>query len=765
MKKQKRFSLNGKFEVFVPSISFILVLLAFSAILLPEFSESSFAETTGTGQSAVTLTLSPTNTHRSDYYIDFGRQTEEGSFGVVGINANVVTANEHGYSLYLRSKMPAARMIHENKDFSSKFYIDTVTGSNIVTNITGDGFAEMNRYGWSTDWNPNTGAGTFNPMQTTDMRIKLTGAPSEGSGDDTKIYIGAKINDQVVHGIYTGTLSFTAIANPDRILGNYILHYDLNGGESRGLDFSDQTITVDALTPSANFTLNANIPIHPSGYTFLGWSTDSKAKEATFKHSGADSLTPSVFTPSALETTLYAIWSIPDTPEQYTYRLNYNCNGGSNCPSNTSKTTESKNDSIPIDTTKIPTREGFKFKGYSETSGATTPSYTFSDGTFSPANVGFTFTNKTKTLYAVWKEETTFDDAFADAGKTKITASDGQQYYKMQDMTGEICANVTSAADATAEGTQMSTLVDSRDGKTYTVSKLLDGKCWMTKNLALGGSEPITLTSADSDVTSDFILPASFTNWSTSDINSKGIYIDTNNSGTGKDEGFYNWYTATAGTGNSSTAAGESATSSICPKGWRLPGGDYTTAVEEYNTGNYTKNSLLGTDFYKMLNPYINNDSLLADWDDGSFWYWADEDMTLLPDAVTNGAPSLSFAGNFLPWHQEVDYQGVIGSWWSSVALNEDGAFFAGAISYGSVSPVSVFDRMRAYSVRCLADSSALASSNNTNPLGVTTSETDNGTAALIAAGVGTAVAASSFLVLFLAKRKKDEEEELNVED
>ena len=66
-----------------------------------------------------------------------------------------------------------------------------------------------------------------------------------------------------------------------------------------------------------------------------------------------------------------------------------------------------------------------------------------------------------------------FDDAYATAGKQKLNG-----YYKMQDMTGDICGAVTLQDDASE-----TTLIDSRDNKTYTVSKLADGNCWMTQNL------------------------------------------------------------------------------------------------------------------------------------------------------------------------------------------------------------------------------------------------------------------------------------------
>lgn len=113
------------------------------------------------------------------------------------------------------------------------------------------------------------------------------------------------------------------------------------------------------------------------------------------------------------------------------------------------------------------------------------------------------------------------------------------------------------------------TLSDTRDSNTYVVRKLADGNCWMSQNLRLVGSR--TLTSANSDVTSNFTLPASAGGvWASStptetEIDTAHVYY-ANNTTYGA---YYNYYTATAGTGTYSKTSGN-ATSSICPKGWRL---------------------------------------------------------------------------------------------------------------------------------------------------------------------------------------------------
>ena len=101
----------------------------------------------------------------------------------------------------------------------------------------------------------------------------------------------------------------------------------------------------------------------------------------------------------------------------------------------------------------------------------------------------------------------------------------------------------------------------------------------MTQNLRIAGK---TLTPADSDVTANYTIPASsisgFSSWST-----LNAYIDNN------DDGFYTWYTATAGTDTQTLSTrGQNTTVSICPKGWRLPtggsSGEFQALYDNYNS-------------------------------------------------------------------------------------------------------------------------------------------------------------------------------------
>ena len=190
----------------------------------------------------------------------------------------------------------------------------------------------------------------------------------------------------------------------------------------------------------------------------------------------------------------------------------------------------------------------------------------------------------------------------------------------MQQMTPAICtATTTPLATATQLDTDGShhgdpnyvptkTLVDARDNNTYTVSKLADGKCWMTQNLRIAGK---TITPADSDVITNYTIPAS----SLSGFNA----YDTSNAYVDSDGGFYNWYTATAGTGTQSMFSGNT-TVSICPKGWRLPtsgsSGEFRTLYNNYNSSSALRSNPVNF----TLSGAVHSNSRR---DQGYGYYWS----------------------------------------------------------------------------------------------------------------------------------------------
>ena len=231
---------------------------------------------------------------------------------------------------------------------------------------------------------------------------------------------------------------------------------------------------------------------------------------------------------------------------------------------------------------------------------------------------------------------------------------------KMQQMTPEICAATTTpnktATTLDTDGSHYGdpnyaptkTLVDTRDNNTYTVSKLADGRCWMTQNLRIAGK---TLTPADSDVTTDYTIPASSL--------SGFISYDTSNAYVDSDGGFYTWYTATAGTGTQALSTdGQNTTVSICPKGWRLPtsgdNGEFEVLYDNY----YSSSAL-------RSNP-IN--------------------LTL------SGNVAISSRGG----------QGSYGEYWSSTVYSSSNAYDL-SLNASNAGFASHYDKTNGFSVRCIA--------------------------------------------------------------
>ena len=194
----------------------------------------------------------------------------------------------------------------------------------------------------------------------------------------------------------------------------------------------------------------------------------------------------------------------------------------------------------------------------------------------------------------------------------------------MQEMNPTICKAETNptkeAVDTTTTHSTNTNLVpearlkDTRDNKYYTVRKLADGNCWMTDNLAY--AKVGTLKPEDSDVQDESFSIASsdiytkdgeewestddkkfifdrpdpvysstskpkpnfiLTGWrktrlSDGNISLKAIYGIKAKPLYGN---LYTWHTVTAGSGTYNMGNyDDSASSSICPKGWRLPPND-----------------------------------------------------------------------------------------------------------------------------------------------------------------------------------------------
>ena len=309
----------------------------------------------------------------------------------------------------------------------------------------------------------------------------------------------------------------------------------------------------------------------------------------------------------------------------------------------------------------------------------------------------------------------------------------------MQEMTSDTCAVAnTPAATATnidTDGTHADddsyvpqrTLYDIRDGNSYRIRKLADGNCWMTENLRLSWSSSRTLTNADTNInttnskTIDVATQATSTNGvpSTTEINawkegataggnwnrylsrSNGSHTETNPSQsgaaatnlTGENQligTYYNWYTSTLGSLNSTTETpniGVNAPDDICPKGWQLP---RYSAVNGTSTTAQNKSWMyLIRDIYKIITTQ--------------------GDQSTLPDGKTDANTKLHAFPFSLPYSGRVARdsgatvtQATHGHFWSaapSSATSSRYLYFRGT----SVLPEDSMTRTYGLSVRCVS--------------------------------------------------------------
>ena len=145
---------------------------------------------------------------------------------------------------------------------------------------------------------------------------------------------------------------------------------------------------------------------------------------------------------------------------------------------------------------------------------------------------------------------------------------------------------------------------DRRDNAWYYIQKLADGKCWMLDDLSLGGDEATLLTPSDTNIESNYTLPASV-----SDIGSytepqlysgfKGTIVRYEG-GRGKIGTYYNYCAATAGTyceDPDELTNWTGPTNDICPAGWRMPtggtNGEQRTLYHAYNSNDAATRSAL----------------------------------------------------------------------------------------------------------------------------------------------------------------------------
>lgn len=214
----------------------------------------------------------------------------------------------------------------------------------------------------------------------------------------------------------------------------------------------------------------------------------------------------------------------------------------------------------------------------------------------------------------------------------------------MQQMTPDVVEN-------TEEG-KSKQLIDTRDNKLYWVTKLKDGKIWMTQNLDYDIKTTNNVVSNNDGTT---------TTWSPNRATSTSVYNNTSSTGTySYDPGSYysasgtsstntaitcttttnggnnchyhigNYYQFNAATAGSATN-NQDATRSICPQGWRLPTSNSYTA--DYSFGKMTNaqgitnsanassdSSLRSSPLYYVRTGYVYSGSVRSRGSNGTYW-------------------------------------------------------------------------------------------------------------------------------------------------
>lgn len=156
------------------------------------------------------------------------------------------------------------------------------------------------------------------------------------------------------------------------------------------------------------------------------------------------------------------------------------------------------------------------------------------------------------------------------SGDADVKATNIFQIETMQEMTPEICAAAETFATAQ--------LIDERDDKTYWVTRLPDGKCWMAQNIDYDGGG------------NRYYSGRNMSGWvdDAYEVSKQYYYTGDNDKGHESIGSYYSYASAM----------------SVCPSGWKLPtggaGGDYDTLLSGINMG-----QALSEPYYFVLGGYV----------------------------------------------------------------------------------------------------------------------------------------------------------------
>lgn len=586
------------------------------------------------------------------------------------------------------------------------------TAAAAVKNKWGFSPSEYLDGGTSVDNSATDGTEKYLPISTAATNLAKTMAANSGTPDTYRMKIGARVGGDIAMGTYENTFVIAAVGNG----AAYTINYADNSGEATGMP-GVQT----GMTPDIIVKLSGDQPIR-EGYDFAGWCSVNNA-DNVFSCGG------NIYQPggnfgidqtSENSITLYAIWEGPCPTNTICYKAN-GANVGENDPkmgnqtANYSENTNSINSNMAVNLWPVNFKydingDGYNdygFVGWSEDKNAANiiNAVTGKPTVYGPMQnitTGDLSVNGLK-LYAVWVPVAKDKD-----GNELTFQTEGLLATQLTETAGDTLASKPNE--------YITALRDERDNQVYAVAKLKDGNYWMIENLRLNttGSNDGTKAQGFGGVFSG-LAKAESANFSSS-TTANSLYSTTNITGsnqgyrfprynnkntnspvanmTSTSDNIYsygNYYTWAAAIANTNDYTGpevkvndktsETANTSICPSGWRLPYGR--------DTGNGTASG----GFYN-LNYKINNDSSVTD-------ATASKNLRAYPNNfVYSGVFDTSSAYS----------RGSFGYYWSSTAGGSIGAyslsFFSSSVSPGTYNLYKYYGN----SVRCVLGSRSSAS-------------------------------------------------------
>ncbi len=647
----------------IGAVSSIALILIISLTLVPVSTKTDTADaTTGTAtESSTTITV-----NQATATVDLTAAAADGTFATsegAGIASfGVRTTNYTGYTLTVKASDNDGTL--NNTSGTGSF----TSISSVLDEKTFDTSAYNGKWGYKpSKYNSIENVAYWPSPTTTATTLDVTKVAN--STDNTyTIALGARAAYTQPTGVYSKTVILTATSNPAAYSITYTDNTGTNG--TKGADVTNLPDTTTSDTTATTINLSSVTPSRP-GYVFDGWCSVAPTASGTScsgtKYNaggsyGIDQTTTNVVI-------LYATWKVPS----YTIVIK----------------TSTGISNVTLNSTNCSSTSGCNVTnltyGQEYTLTATTATgYTFDswyvDGM---GNVG---TGGAAAVSDITSASTKFKIGEGSATITAVARYTMPANVTMQTFTTQMCAAMPQE--------QTYTLTDARDNTMYAVAKLKDGKCWMLQNLKLGSkSDNIALTTADSAVpAAGFTLSSNeagaegkfpyvtrtddATAGTTVYVKDKSEYYCTNDYGC-----YYNWYTATAGTGkgegSAATGDGVTVSSSICPKGWNLPTGGS------------------GGQFQVLANAYGGTNAAVA------AALLVDNPTTAKENINGSKAPGLLLSGRY--GSGGANDLGAYGYYWSRTSVSI-GSGYDLYINTSGVGPLDHGSKYRGFAVRCVAN-------------------------------------------------------------